>query len=53
MGKNYDLSDFDHGMIVGARQGGLNISEAADLLLISFHTLQSLQFVENGAKNIQ
>ena len=32
MGKKCDLSDFDRGMIVGARQGGLNISETADLL---------------------
>ena len=32
MGKKCDLSDFDHGMIVGARQGGLSISETADLL---------------------
>ena len=27
MGKKCDLSDFDRGMIVGIRQGGLNISE--------------------------
>ena len=32
MGKKCDLSDFDRGMIVGVRQGGLNISETADLL---------------------
>ena len=30
-GKKCDLSDFDCGMIVCARQGGLNISETADL----------------------
>ena len=40
---------FDHGMIVGARQGGLSISETADLL--DFHTQQSLEFAENGVKN--
>ena len=31
MVKNCDLSYFEHGMIVGARQGGLSISETADL----------------------
>ena len=31
MGKKFDC-DFDHGTIVGARQGGLSISENADLL---------------------
>ena len=31
MGKKCDLSDFDHGMIICARQGGLSISETADL----------------------
>ena len=28
-----DRSDFDCGMIVGARQGGLSISETADLIV--------------------
>ena len=32
MGKKCDRSDFDCGMIVGARRGGLMISEPADLL---------------------
>ena len=32
MGKKCDLSNFDCGMIIGARQGGLSISETADLL---------------------
>ena len=50
MGKTCDLSDFEHGMIVGARQGGLSISETADLLGFSRTTLE---FAENGAKNIQ
>ena len=40
MGKKCDRSDFDHGMIVGARQGGLSISETADLLGFS-HTIVS------------
>ena len=35
VGKKCDLSDFDCGMIVGARQGGLSISETADLLVFS------------------
>ena len=50
MGKKCDLSDFDRGMNVGARKGGLSISET---LLISwdFQTQQSLVFAENGVKN--
>ena len=44
MGKKCDLSDFDRGMIVGARQGGLSISETADLLGFSCTTVsRSLQ----------
>ena len=39
IGKNGDLRDFDHGMIVGARQGGLSISETADLLGFSCATV--------------
>ncbi len=31
MGKKGDLSDFEHGMIVGARRAGLSISKTADL----------------------
>ena len=34
-----EISDFDHGMIVGARQGGLSISETADLLGFSQNSL--------------
>jgi len=30
MGHKCDLSDFDRGMVVGARQAVLNISETAD-----------------------
>ena len=50
MGKKCDISDFDRGMIVGARHGGLSISETADLW-----DFQAQQFAENGAKtkNIQ
>ncbi len=32
MGKKGDLSDFERGMVVGARQAGLSISKIADLL---------------------
>ena len=39
MGNKCDLSDFDHGMIVGAKQNGLSISETADLLGFSHTTV--------------
>ena len=39
MGKKCDLSDFQRGMIVVARQGGLCISETAELLGFSRTTL--------------
>ncbi len=39
MGKKGDLSDFERGMIVGARQAGLSISETADLLGFSRTTI--------------
>ncbi len=32
MGKKGDLSDFEHGIDVGARRAGLRISETADVL---------------------
>ncbi len=32
MGKKGNLSDFERGMVVGARRAGLNISKTADLL---------------------
>ena len=47
-GKKFDLRDFVHGMIVGARQGGLDISETAEW---DFHSKQSPEFAENGAEN--
>ncbi len=31
MGKKGDLSDFERGMVVGARRAGLSISKTADL----------------------
>ncbi len=39
MGKKRDLSDFEHGMVVGARQAGLSISITADLLGFSRTTI--------------
>ncbi len=42
MGKKGDLSDFERGMVVGARRAGLNISKTADLLGFSRTTISSL-----------
>ena len=39
MGKNGALSDFERGMVVGARRAGLSISETADLLGFSRTTI--------------
>ncbi len=39
MGKKGDLSDFEHGMFVGARRAGLSISQTADLLGFSHKTI--------------
>ncbi len=39
MGKKGDLSDFERGMVVGARWAGLSISKTADLLVFSFTTI--------------
>ncbi len=38
MGKKGDLSDFERGMVVGARRTGLSISKTADLLGFSLTT---------------
>jgi len=43
--KNSDLSDFEHGMVVGAI---LSVSETADLL--GFFTHNLLMFSDNGPK---
>ncbi len=45
MGKKGALSDFERGMVVGARRAGLSISETADLLGFSHTTIS-----ENGPK---
>ncbi len=39
MGKKEDLSDFEHGMVVGARRAGLSISKTADLLGFAHTTI--------------
>ncbi len=39
MGKKGDLSDFERGMVVGARRTGLSISQTADLLGFSCTTI--------------
>ena len=39
MGKKGDVSDCERGMVVGARQAGLSISETADLLVFSRTTI--------------
>jgi len=39
MGKKGDLSNFERGMVVGARQADLNISQSAQLLGFSRTTI--------------
>ncbi len=39
MGKKWDLSDFERGMVVGARRAGLSISKTTDLLGFSRTTI--------------
>ena len=39
MGKKGDLSNFEHGMVVGARRAGLSISQSAQLLGFSLATI--------------
>ncbi len=45
MGKKGNLSDFERGIVVGARRSGLSISETADLLWFS-HTIVSRVYRE-------
>ncbi len=49
MGKKDDLSDFERGMVVGARRAGLSISKTADLLGFS-HTTISRVYRERSEK---
>ncbi len=51
MGKKGDLSDFERGMVVGARRADLSISKL--LIYWDFHTQPSLVFTDNGPKNIK
>ncbi len=51
MGKKGDLSDFERGMVVGARRAGLSISKTADLLELS-HTTISRVYREWSKKKI-
>ncbi len=51
MGKKGDLSDFERGMVVGARRAGLSISKTADLLGFS-HTTICRVYRERSEKQI-
>ncbi len=42
MGKKGDLSDFERGMVVGARWAALSISKTADLLGFSSKTISRI-----------
>ena len=44
-------SDFDRGIIVGAREGALRISETAGISW-DFHAQQFLELAENAVKNV-
>ncbi len=47
MGKKGDLSNFERGMVVGARWAGPSISQSAQLLGFSRTTIE---FTKNGVK---
>ncbi len=51
MGKKRYLSDFERGMVVGARRAGLHYSVFQKLLIYwDFNAQPSLGFTENGPK---
>ncbi len=52
MGKKGDLSDFEHGMVVGAIQAGLSISKTADLLEFSCTTISRVYRERSEKENI-
>ncbi len=52
MGKKGDLSDFERGMVVGARRAGLSISKTADLLGFPCTTISRVYKEWSGKEKI-